>query len=181
MREAVELGKKLNDPKFEGRKSIIDKYMKNMKIKEDYKTDDAAKQIAQLLVIEQRMKYILANANKREDRLTVKDVEDAASRTQIFKILGGSKEIINSYEVLRTDLIRNARDRIKEYKGYGGRDSGIDHLVSIPDVETSNNRILASKLGKAVQRSGATTEQSKEEIKNNVLNQFFDVLKEEAP
>jgi len=181
MREAVELGKKLNDPKFEGRKGIIDKYMKNMKIKEDYKTDDAAKQIAQLLVIEQRMKYILANANKREDRLTVKDVEDAASRTQIFKILGGSTEIINSYEVLRTDLIRNARDRIAEYKGYGGRDSGIDHLVSIPDVETSNNRILASKLGKAVQRSGATTEQSKEEIKNNVLNQFFDVLKEEAP
>ena len=33
------------------------------------------------------MKYIVANANKSEDRLTQKDIDNAAKRTQIIKYI----------------------------------------------------------------------------------------------
>jgi hypothetical protein len=55
---------------------------------EDFYLDLQMHQLAtfsKLALIEQRMKYLVANANKAEDRLTQKDIENAAQRTGIIK------------------------------------------------------------------------------------------------
>ena len=46
------------------------------------------------------MKYILANANKAEDRLTVADVKNAEENTQILKWFTSPQKIKSQYKAL---------------------------------------------------------------------------------
>ncbi|HAH51744.1 MAG TPA: hypothetical protein DCL80_10975, partial [Balneola sp.] len=52
---------------------------------------------AQLGLIEQRMMYIIANANKETDRITVRDIENAEKRTKIFGLFMNEKQIRKNY------------------------------------------------------------------------------------
>jgi len=122
------------------------------------------------------MKYILANANKGEDRLTVADVEDAGKRTQLFKFIGSSREIENTYKVLKSDLIGKSRTAIQNYKAYGGRDSSIEHLVYLPGVQAAGAYRLSRDLGQAAQQTKITA--NKEEVTNNLLNNFYGILED---
>ena len=177
MREAQDIAAQLRDKTNKNRNKIIARYV-DFTGQDQYNLDETAEQIAQLLVIEQRMKYILANANKGEDRLTVADVEDAGKRTQLFKFLAGSKEIYNTYKVLRQDLISKSRTAVQNYKAYGGSDSSINHLVYIPEVQKAGNVQLAQTLGQAAQQTPATT--NKEDITNTLLNNFYGILEDRA-
>jgi phosphotransacetylase len=56
---------------------------------------------AQLKLIEQRMKYIIANANKGQDRLTVADIKDAEQNTKIFDFLNDPEQIKKITQLLK--------------------------------------------------------------------------------
>jgi hypothetical protein len=75
---------------------------------------------AQLRLIEQRMKYIIANANKGQDRLTVADIRDAEARTKIFDILDNPKQIIKNYEAIERDLNGQFKKNAGAYVRNGG-------------------------------------------------------------
>ena len=80
-------------------------------------------QLAQLRLIENRMKYIVANANKGEDRLTVRDVEDAAKSTQIFGFFRTqSRKVKANYLKLNEDLNILYDQLAQAYIGYGGKE-----------------------------------------------------------
>jgi len=75
---------------------------------------------AQLGLIEQRMKYIIANANKETDRITVFDIKNAAERTQIFKWFGNEKQMRANYERLQAELTNKFKKRAAAYVANGG-------------------------------------------------------------
>jgi hypothetical protein len=60
--------------------------------------------LARYQIIQVKMKYIIANANKAEDRLTQKDIDNAAEVTQISKVFEDPDNIKIKYEQLQLDL-----------------------------------------------------------------------------
>lgn len=76
--------------------------------------------LALLRLIENRMKYIVANANKDEDRLTVADVQDAAASTAIIRFLKPSEEVKADYAALAGQLNQKYRALANKYINAGG-------------------------------------------------------------
>ena len=88
-----------------------------------------------LALIEQRMKYIVANANKSEDRLTQKDIDNAAQRTQIIKFIASPREIRKNYENLRSEFREKAQNYLLQFKLNGGSEDFIQtNFMDIPGV-----------------------------------------------
>jgi hypothetical protein len=75
---------------------------------------------AQLRLIEQRMKYVIANSNKGTDRLTVKDIESAAQRTRIFDLLDNPEQIKRNYQAIEKDLNAQFKRNAGTYVRNGG-------------------------------------------------------------
>jgi hypothetical protein len=75
---------------------------------------------AQLGLIEQRMKYIVANANKAQDRLTAADVKNAEARTKIFTYFDNPQQIKKNYESLAQEMNANFRKQARNYVANGG-------------------------------------------------------------
>jgi|DEB0MinimDraft_6_1074348.scaffolds.fasta_scaffold00010_56 hypothetical protein len=68
-------------------------------------------------IIQVKMKYIIANANKAEDRLTQKDIEEAGKLTEISKFLEDPTIIERKYKQLGLELnqkFNNAMDVLLE-------------------------------------------------------------------
>jgi hypothetical protein len=89
-----------------------------------------------LALIEQRMKYLVANANKAEDRLTQKDIENAAQRTEIIKFYGSSRTVRKNYEVLQKEFSNKAQAFAMQYRRAGGTESSMQYFKeNVPGVE----------------------------------------------
>tara|TARA_R100001015_G_scaffold12406_1_gene5233 strand:- start:3543 stop:6200 length:2658 start_codon:yes stop_codon:yes gene_type:complete len=76
--------------------------------------------LALLRLIENRMKYIVANANKGEDRLTVADVNDAAQNTAIIRFLMPSEKVDANYRAIQKELNLKYNDLAAKYIENGG-------------------------------------------------------------
>jgi hypothetical protein len=91
---------------------------------------------AQLGLIEQRMKYIVANANKAQDRLTAADVKNAEARTKIFTYFENPKQIKENYEKLKSEMNSNFRKQARAYVSSGGTVEHIlGHYSSVPVIQ----------------------------------------------
>jgi hypothetical protein len=91
---------------------------------------------AQLGLIEQRMKYIVANANKAQDRLTAADVKNAEARTKIFTYLDNPKQIKKNYESLATEMNSNFRKQARNYVANGGsKDYVLNMYQNVPVIQ----------------------------------------------
>jgi hypothetical protein len=87
------------------------------------------------------MKYIVANANKSEDRLTQKDIDNAAKRTQIIKYITSPRTIRLNYEQLREEFAEKAGTYLSQFKLNGGEESYIqDNFMDIPGVALQYQR-----------------------------------------
>jgi hypothetical protein len=75
---------------------------------------------AQLKLIEQRMKYIIANANKGQDRLTVADIKDAEQNTKIFDFLNDPEQIKKNYAAIEKELNSQFKRNAGAYVKNGG-------------------------------------------------------------
>lgn len=98
-----------------------------------------AQNIAELIIIEQRMKYILANANKGADRLALKDVENAAKATSIFG-LQGTTQTLNAYNKLSVELANSFKSAHNLYVQNGGQDRGLDIYTAAPMIIARNKK-----------------------------------------
>jgi hypothetical protein len=91
---------------------------------------------AQLGLIEQRMKYIVANANKAQDRLTAADVKNAEARTKIFTYLDNPKQIKKNYESLAQEMNSNFRKQARNYVANGGsKDYVLNMYQNVPVIQ----------------------------------------------
>ena len=76
------------------------------------KRGDIKKALARYKVIETNLTYIVANANKAEDRLTQKDIEEAKKLTAAIVNMD-PKVIMEKYKLLETRLNRNFKKNAK--------------------------------------------------------------------
>lgn len=91
---------------------------------------------AQLGLIEQRMKYIVANANKAQDRLTAADVKNAEARTKIFTYFDNPKQIKKNYESLAQEMNSNFRKQARNYVANGGsKDYVLSMYQNVPVIQ----------------------------------------------
>ena len=91
---------------------------------------------AQLGLIEQRMKYIVANANKAQYRLTAADVKNAEGRTKILTLYENPKQIKKNYEILAKEMNFNFRKQVKAYGSAGGtKDFVLTMYPNVPAVQ----------------------------------------------
>jgi len=107
-------------------------------LKNAKRTDGVLDNLTKARLIETRMKYVLANANKSEDRLTRADVEDAAQRTQILGLTTGEDEVRSAYRNLAKNLEKQFRGIAKAYNFAGGNRDYIETFTNIPLVQAMN-------------------------------------------
>ena len=96
----------------------------------------------QVALIETRLKYIIANANKHEDRLTKWDIEAAAERTGALGIIPRpfknqnvtAKTIKSAYRALQAQLIGNFNTDANNYLESGGNSAFLESFVVIPYI-----------------------------------------------
>ena len=99
-------------------------------------SEEDLEKYTRLALIEQRMKYIVANANKDKDRLTQKDINNAAQRTQIIKYIASPRTIRKNYGQLEQEFTEKAADYLYDYKfGGGDEDFIINNFMDIPGVK----------------------------------------------
>jgi len=89
---------------------------------------------AQLGLIEQRMKYIVANANKAQDRLTAADVKNAEGRTKILTLFENPEQIKKNYEILGKEMNANFRKQARNYVANGGSKDYVLNMYQNVDV-----------------------------------------------
>ncbi len=132
----------LDDARKNGAKDVEKQLKKAGIIAKNYRpTEDELRNYTRLALIEQRMKYIVANANKSEDRLTQKDIDNAAKRTQIIKYITSPRTIRLNYEQLREEFAEKAGGFLQQYKLNGGEESYIqDNFMDIPGVALQYER-----------------------------------------
>jgi len=132
----------LDDARKNGAKDVEKQLKKAGIIAKNYRpTEDELRNYTRLALIEQRMKYIVANANKSEDRLTQKDIDNAAKRTQIIKYITSPRTIRLNYEQLREEFAEKAGTYLSQFKLNGGEESYIqDNFMDIPGVALQYQR-----------------------------------------
>lgn len=126
----------LQEARENGAKEVEKQLKKAGIIGKNYRpTEDELRTYTRLALIEQRMKYIVANANKSEDRLTQKDIDNAAKRTQIIKFITSPRTIRLNYEQLRQEFAEKAGSYLTQYKLNGGDELFIqENFMDIPGV-----------------------------------------------
>lgn len=135
---------------------LVDDYKKEIRsIMDGAKTTDGElDNITRARLIEVRMKYILANANKSEDRLTRADVQDAEQATKIMGIFTGEGEVKSSYKNLSKDLQDQFLRLSKNYIEAGGNEEFLMSFNQMPYIrniiaqrnnEQISNNIKASQ------------------------------------
>jgi hypothetical protein len=132
----------LQEAKENGAKQVEKQLKKAGLIAENYRpTEEDLRAYTKLALIEQRMKYIVANANKSEDRLTQKDIDNAAKRTQIIKYITSPRTIRLNYEQLRDEFNEKAGSYLNQYKLNGGDEDFIqNNFMDIPGVSAAYNQ-----------------------------------------
>ena len=100
---------------------LVKEFRKEIRgILDNVTSDGTMSEITRAKLIETRMKYILANANKDEDRLTRADIEDAANNTEIFKIFTSDRKIRSQYKDLNNELQEQFRNKAQQFIALGG-------------------------------------------------------------
>lgn len=156
----------LEDAKENGAERVEKQLKKAGIIAKNYRpTEDELRNYTRLALIEQRMKYIVANANKSEDRLTQKDIDNAAKRTQIIKYITSPRTIRLNYEQLREEFAEKAGTYLSQYKLNGGEESYIqENFMDIPGVALQYQR----KEKDFMMKQNITNQKTRQDILNTI-------------
>ena len=156
----------LEDAKENGAERVEKQLKKAGIIAKNYRpTEDELRNYTRLALIEQRMKYIVANANKSEDRLTQKDIDNAAKRTQIIKYITSPRTIRLNYEQLREEFAEKAGGFLQQYKLNGGEESYIqENFMDIPGVALQYQR----KNKEFIRNQNVTNQKTRQDILNTI-------------
>tara|TARA_R100001510_G_C7652622_1_gene210501 strand:+ start:495 stop:2756 length:2262 start_codon:yes stop_codon:yes gene_type:complete len=169
-KESENMTKRFNSDLEDARENGAERVEKQLKkagiIAKNYRpTEDELRNYTRLALIEQRMKYIVANANKSEDRLTQKDIDNAAKRTQIIKYITSPRTIRLNYEQLREEFAEKAGSYLTQYKLNGGDELFIqENFMDIPGVALQYQR----KNKEFMRNQNVTNKKTRQDILNTI-------------
>ena len=144
----------LDEDEAEEQRELISQYRKDIRgIMDQVNSDGKMTEITRAKLIETRMKYILANANKDEDRLTRADIDDAAQDTEIFKLFTSDRKIRLQYQSLNNELQRQFRNKGQQYVALGGNTRFITtNYAYMPEVAEYLKKQQTLRSGQAIQQ-----------------------------
>jgi rRNA maturation endonuclease Nob1 len=147
--------RELNEEEEKEQNELIREYKNDIRsLKEQVSSDGTMTEITRAKLIETRMKYILANANKDEDRLTRADIEDAAKNTEIFRIFTSDRKIRNQYQRLNEELQGQFKNKGQQYIALGGNTRYITtNYHWVPEVAEYLDKQRKLQAGQAVQQN----------------------------
>jgi hypothetical protein len=158
--------KDIEDAATNGGKRVFKQLQKAGIVAKNYRpTEEDLGRYTKFALIEQRMKYIVANANKSEDRLTQKDIDNAAKRTQIIQFFGSPRTIRKNYENLRQEFKNKAQGYVMQYKSAGGTEEGVQYYMDVPGVK----ELYDQKRKEIQERKLIKNKESKNQIQAGIL------------
>jgi hypothetical protein len=83
-------------------------------------SDDEIKALSTMLIIESRARYLLARMNKTRDRISNADLDNAAKRTGIIKLIGSKEIIEKNYGQIYEQTLGIMKGVSREYLRVGG-------------------------------------------------------------
>jgi hypothetical protein len=142
----------LNEEEKKEQDELVGEFRKEIRgILDNVTSDGTLSEITRAALIETRMKYILANANKDEDRLTRADIEDAANRTEIFKVLTSDRKIRSQYKDLNRELQDQFKNKAQQFIALGGNTRYLTTNFSfMPEVASYLNKQAMQMAGESV-------------------------------
>lgn len=142
----------LNEEEKKEQDELVGEFRKEIRgILNNVTSDGTLSEITRAALIETRMKYILANANKDEDRLTRADIEDAANRTEIFKVLTSDRKIRSQYKDLNRELQDQFKNKAQQFIALGGNTRYLTTNFSfMPEVASYLNKQAMQMAGESV-------------------------------
>ena len=147
--------RKLNEDELKEQNELIKEYRNDIRnIMEQITSDGTMSEITRAKLIETRMKYILANANKDEDRLTRADIEDAAKNTEIFSLFTSDRKIREQYKRLNDELQGQFKNKAQQYIALGGNTRYLTtNFDFMPEVAQYLQKQRALQAGGAIQQN----------------------------
>ena len=136
-------------------------YTGDPNITDKEKIDAVRNALVKYQIIQVKMKYIIANANKAEDRLTQKDIDNAAELTQISKLFEDPVNIKKKYEELRADLNLKFNDAMDILLENGTGDQTAKFVAKYPQatsIKNYKNRLQKLQDDKIVEDEGIRLE-----------------------
>ena len=128
-------------------------------------SDEDLERFTRLALIEQRMKYIVANANKSEDRLTQKDIENAEKRTKIIQFFGSERTVYQNYKRLQEEFIAKAQADAMKYRRAGGTEDGMQYFIdTVPGI----NEMYQENYNKAIASQQAKNKKTRNEVLGSI-------------
>ena len=128
-------------------------------------SDEDLERFTKLALIEQRMKYIVANANKSEDRLTQKDIENAEKRTKIIQFFGSERTVYQNYKRLQEEFIAKAQADAMKYRRAGGTEDGMQYFIdTVPGIK----EMYEDNYNKTIAAQKASNKQTRNEVLGSI-------------
>ena len=133
--------------------------------KNDAQYESKIDALAQLLIIEERMKYLIAHANKKGDRLAKTDIESAEKQTAIFSLLKSRQFSKDRYNDFIEEMNEVHKLLYKEYIENGGRASLVQESYgNVPWVQQEQLRVQQFRGAQASQSDREATNQRLDEL-----------------
>ncbi len=113
---------------------------------------------AQLLLIDQRMPYIIANANKKQDRLTKADVDNARRTTALFDTISDPDQIKKNYGAIYSNTEVQFREQFKKAAANGHTRSYLINMYGgNPVIQEYERKRAAGETKKDLKKNYKTT------------------------
>ena len=155
-KESLEKAKKENNQLLEKFQKESEKYTGELYTALDSGNEERISR-ARLGLIEQRMKYIIANANKAQDRLTAADVKNAEAKTKIITPFANPEQIKKDYAELAVTMNNNFKKQARNYVANGGsKDYILGMYSNVPVIQEYKIKQTKGETQKKVQKDYKT-------------------------
>lgn len=155
-KESLEKAKKENNQLLEKFQKESEKYTGELYTALDSGNEERIAR-ARLGLIEQRMKYIIANANKAQDRLTAADVKNAEAKTKIITPFANPEQIKKDYAELAVTMNNNFKKQARNYVANGGsKDYVLGMYSNVPVIQEYKIKQTKGETQKKVQKDYKT-------------------------
>ena len=108
--------------------------------------------IAKLAVYQHKLKYLIANALKAQDRLTRADIDDAEGQTSIIDLFKDFRTVEAQMLTQKQILENNFTNQLQRYRGFGGTAADILANPNLQGLKVVTSRQMPGQQAATVER-----------------------------
>ena len=126
-------------------KKRYNKFIKKNNITDEGERMNLARALGSMVFIENQLMYAYANMNKTEDRITVKDIENAQSVTGLKAFFKSGKTIRATYDLMKKQIMQKTVEDVKKFQQTTGL--SYEEVILTTGLTDYKEEILAALRG----------------------------------